>query len=160
MDGPWVYRLRDLGEPALADSSPVRRPTVPLLTRSAERHLGVIDTGSPVSVTSIGMLRRAGIDVESDPLMEVPLGLGGRFDRVPVFGLSLGLLSPDLSTIEEWSLQIACLRVWSFGFDVLLGQRGWFDTFTTTFGEDRFAVENRAAFDLRFRPGGTDSGSP
>lgn len=104
MDGPWVYRLRDLGEPALADSSPVRRPTVPLLTRSAERHLGVIDTGSPVSVTSIGMLRRAGIDVESDPLMEVPLGLGGRFDRVPVFGLSLGLLSPDLSTIEEWSL--------------------------------------------------------
>lgn len=128
---------------------------MPLLTRSAERHLGVIDTGSPVSVTSIGVLRRAGVDVDADPLMEVPLGLGGRFDRVPVFGLSVGLLSPDLSTIERWNLQIACLRVWNFGFDILLGQRGWFDTFTTTFGEDRFAVENRSAFDERF-PGGND----
>lgn len=150
MDVPWVYPLRDLGESALADNSPVMRPTVPLLTQRAERHLGVIDTGSPVSVTSIGVLRRAGVNVDGDPLMEVPLGLGGRFDNVPVFALSLGLLSPDGSKVEEWSMQIACLRYWRFGFDILLGQRGWFDTFTTTFGEGRFAVESRPTFDERF----------
>ena len=145
-----MFPLRDLGEPPLADSSPVRRPTVPLLTLKTERHLGVIDTGSPVSVTSIGLLRRAGVDVDGEPTMVVPLGLGGRFDRVPVFGLTLGLLSPDGSAIEEWDVQIACLRSWTFGFDILLGQRGWFDTFTTTFGQDRIAVERQSAFEERF----------
>jgi hypothetical protein len=51
---------------------------------------------------------------------------------------------------------VAVATSWRFGFDVLLGQRGWFDTFTTTFGEDRFAAENHAAFDERF--GSTDHG--
>lgn len=88
--------------------------------------------------------------MDAAPIMEVPLELGGRFDHVPVFGLSLGLLSPDLSTVEQWYLHVACPRVWSFGFDILLGQRGWFDRFTTTFGEDRFAVESRSTFDERF----------
>ncbi len=39
---------------------------------------------------------------------------------------------------------------WRFPFEVLLGQRGWFDTFTTTFGPDRLAVEPPATFGERF----------
>ena len=158
MQTPWVYPLRDLGEVRLPDRSPIQRPAVPLvlptlqISRTSEVHLGVIDSGSPVSVTSMSFLRRAGIDTNAAPLMEVPLGLGGQFDRLPVFEIALGLLSPDGDEVEQWSFPVAARISWRFTFDVLLGQRGWFDAFTTTFGTDAVAVEPPGTFIERFQP--------
>ena len=96
-------------------------------------------------------LQRAGVDTNATPIMEVPLGLGAQFDRLPVFEIALGLLSPDGEVVERWSLPVAARTSWRFTFDVLLGQRGWFDTFTTTFGTSAVAVEGADTFAERFQ---------
>lgn len=156
---PWVFTLRDLGEPRLPDGTPVMRPTVPLVTidtQVTDGYFGVVDTGSPISVSSVSFAKRAGVEMDAEPVMLVPLGLGGRFNQLPVFEAHLALLSPDETVMYSWTLPIAVIASWRFSFDVLLGQRGWFDTFTTTFGEDRFAVETTNTFDERF--GSPDEG--
>lgn len=89
--------------------------------------------------------------------MEVPLGLGARFERLPIYETRLTLLAPNRHAMRTWTLSLAIARSWHFGFDVLLGQQGWFDTFTTTFGQDRFAVENSDTFDERFGSPGDGS---
>ena len=82
--------------------------------------------------------------------MEVPLGLAARFDRLPVFDIDVLLQSPDGLDIAGWTLRVAVRPAWQFPFEILLGQRGWFDTFTTTIGPDRMAVESVDAFAQRF----------
>ena len=114
-------------------------------------HFGVLDSGSPLSVTSRRFARQAGIDLDTAvPLMEVPLGLATQFDRLPMFEISLELQAPDGSDTVSWNLPVAVRPTWRFPFEVLFGQRGWFDSFTTTFGSGHLAVETTASFGERF----------
>ncbi len=117
-------------------------------------HLGVLDSGSPLSVTSRRFARQAGIDPDTTlPVMEVPLGLATRFDRLPMFEINLELKAPDDSGTVPWSLLVAVRPTWRFPFEVLFGQRGWFDSFTTTLGHGHLAVEPLASFGERFSTG-------
>ena len=134
--GPWVYAHRDLGEPLHADGSPILRPVVPLVVASdVPAVLGVIDSGSPVSVGSADLFGWLGVDLDAtEPLYEIPLSVGGRFDRTPVFRVELGLRPPDDQSDQpaiEWTLELGARRGWRLPFAVLLGQRGWFDRFPT-----------------------------
>jgi len=63
----------------------------------------------------------------------VPLSVGGGFERTPVFRVELQLRSPDGADDQplRWTLDLGARRRWRLPFDVLLGQRGWFDTFPT-----------------------------
>lgn len=82
--------------------------------------------------------------------MEVPIGLGARFDRLLVFEFELELQAPSGAEGFRWRLPMAVQPRWRFPFEVLLGQRGWFDSFATTFGPEHLAVEPQAAFGDRF----------
>jgi len=149
----WIYPLQDLTETPLPDGSPILRHAVPILIPAKDSvHFGVLDSGSPLSVTSRRFARQAGIDLDAAvPVMEVPLGLAARFDRLPVFEINLELQAPDGSDTVSWNLRVAVRPTWNFPFEVLFGQRGWFDSFTTTFGPGHLAVEPEAAFGDRFR---------
>ena len=131
----WVYPLRALGEAPFPDGTSIVRPAVPFLVAGHEQvHLGVVDSGSPLTVTSRDIAVRAGIDITSTaPLMELqpPSGTDG----------------------FRWSLPMAVHSTWRFPFEVLFGQRGWFDSFTTTFGPGHLAVEPLASFGERFSTG-------
>lgn len=153
MPPAWVYPLRALGEAPFPDGTSIVRPAVPFLVAGHEQvHLGVVDSGSPLTVTSRDVALRAGIDINSTaPLLEVPLGLGARFDRLPVFMFELELQPPSGTDGFRWSLPMAVQSSWRFPFEVLFGQRGWFDTFTTTFGAAGVAVERADAFAERFQ---------
>jgi len=152
----WVYPWRALGEAPFPDGTSIVRPAVPFLVAGHEQvHLGVVDSGSPLTVTSRDVAVRAGIDITSTaPLMEVPLGLGARFDRLPVFMFELELQPPSGTDGFRWTLPMAVQSRWRFPFEVLFGQRGWFDSFTTTFGPGHLAVEPLASFGERFSTGG------
>ena len=114
-------------------------------------YFGVLDSGSPITVATHSFVRLAGVDpVEDEPLMEVPLGLGSQFRRVPVFEIELRLLGLTDEEPVAWRLPAAAHSAWRLPFEVLLGQRGWFDTFTTTLGPDAFVVEPKDAFGARF----------
>jgi len=151
----WVYPLRALGEAPLPDGTSIVRPAVPFLVVGHEQvHLGVVDSGSPLSITSRDVAVRTGIDIASTPpVMELPIGLGARFDRLPVFVFELELQAPSGADGFRWMLPLAVQPRWRFPFEVLFGQRGWFDSFTTTFGPEHVAVEPPGAFEDRFSTG-------
>jgi len=114
------------------------RPSVTVSTGSDDADfLGVVVSGSPITVADSAFLAEAGIDLTSDePVMELPLGLGAVFGRVPVFDVELDLVPPgDVDAANRsWLLQVAARPVWRLPFTILFGQRGWFDTYTTTIG--------------------------
>jgi hypothetical protein len=132
----WIYEHHDLGEPALPDGSPVRRPLVPLHVPGQRRNfLGVIDSGSPISVADASIFELLGIDLGHDePLYSVPLGLGGGFGSTAVYEVELELRPPKDVLIDavRWRLHLAARPGWRLPFAILLGQRGWFDRFPTT----------------------------
>jgi len=106
--------------------------------------LGVLDSGSPISVANGDLFAFLGIDIDVDePAYEVPLSVGEGFERTPVFRVELRLRSPrDIG--EEtlaWSLDLGARRRWRLPFAVLLGQRGWFDTFPTRIDASTSIVE-------------------
>jgi len=70
--------------------------------------LGVLDSGSPISVASADLFTFLGVDIEADePLYELPLSVGGRSDRTPVFRVRLQLRSPDDDVeVAPWSLDL------------------------------------------------------
>jgi len=141
----WSYDHQDLGEPHLLDGSPVLRPVVPLIVSDdLTTVLGVLDSGSPVSVADAAVFRWLGIDVDAtEPMYEIPLGIGGGFDRIPVFRVVLQLRSPGEEQTETlpWDLDLGARKRWRLPFAVLLGQRGWFDQFPTRIDARRSEVE-------------------
>lgn len=65
----WTYSHRDLDEPHLPDGSPILRPCVEVShTASDSLYLGVIDSGSPITVADPGFLIEAGISLEATRL--------------------------------------------------------------------------------------------
>ena len=141
MPDRWRYPHQDLGEPLHADGSPIRRPVVPLIVAQGRPSvLGVLDSGSPMSVADADLFGLLGIDIHRDaPVYEIPLSVAGGFQRTPVFQVELQLRSSSVGVDEpvRWSLPLGARRGWRLPFAVLLGQRGWFDTFRTTI--DAFA---------------------
>ncbi len=96
--------------------------------------LAVVDSGSPISVAYATLFGRFGIDPALDePIFEVPLGLGARFARIPIYEVDLLLVPPPNSEADAilWRLHLGARPNWTLPFAVLFGQRGWFDRFPT-----------------------------
>ncbi len=142
--GTWVYPHQDLGEPVHVDGSPILRPVVPLVVAPGlPAVLGVLDSGSPISIANVDLFTWLGIDVDAvEPAYEIPLSVGGGFERTPVFRVTLQLRSPDNDVeVVRWSLDLGARRRWRLPVAVLLGQRGWFDTFPTRIDATRSTVQ-------------------
>jgi len=62
----WVYNHQDLGEPPHVDGSPICRPVVPLVVVvELLALLGVLDSGSPISVANADLFTWMGVDVDA-----------------------------------------------------------------------------------------------
>lgn len=83
--------------------------------------LGVIDSGSPVSVANADLFRWLGVDID------VELHPRARSD------------SHDAPI--PWRLELGARRRWRLPFAVLLGQRGRFDRFPTRIDATSSTVE-------------------
>ncbi len=145
MESSWVYPHQDLGEPLHVDGSPVIRPVVPLIVAPAlPAVLGVLDSGSPVSVANADLFRWLGIDIDQAvPLYEMQLNVGGGFASTPVFEVELRLRAPSDGQAASipWRLELGARRRWRLPVAVLLGQRGWFDRFPTRIDAATSTVE-------------------
>lgn len=137
----WTYSHQDLGESRKINGAAVLRPTVPLIVAPhPPAVLGVVDSGSPISVCNAELFKWLGIDVETaEPTYVVPLSVGGAFERIPVFRVTLQLRSPEETV--SWELELGAKRRWLLPFAVLLGQRGWFDQFPTRIDARTSSVE-------------------
>ncbi|MEO6492264.1 MAG: hypothetical protein ABIP99_05470, partial [Ilumatobacteraceae bacterium] len=83
------------------------------------------------------------------------LRLGGSTNQVPIYEMTLEVRPPhgvDADVPISWRGVVAVLDPWPMqGTAVLLGQAGFLDAFTVTFGPDGFALERATVFRERFR---------
>jgi hypothetical protein len=128
----------------MADGLPIRRPCV--LASPAGlgiAHVAVVDSGSPITVADPAFLTAAGIDpVADEPAMTVPLTMGGSFSLLPMYDIDVELMPPnDAEEPFRWRAFVGLRSPWRHPFALLLGQRGWFDTFPTTISVGHTTVQ-------------------
>lgn len=125
------------------------------------RFAAIIDTGGPITVVAAEVLHSGGDPVERSSRMA--LRLGGSTNDVALYDLTLEVRPPAHAfdaTPVGWRGVVAVLDPWPHrGTAVILGQTGFLDTFTVTFGPDGFVLEPASVFRQRFteRPDMTDS---
>ncbi len=116
------------------------------------RFAAIIDTGGPITVVAAEVLRSGGDPVERNETMM--LRLGGSTHSVPLYDLTLEVRPPAAvagATPVSWRGVVAVLDPWPHhGTAVILGQTGFLDTFTVTFGPDGFVLEPASVFRQRF----------
>ncbi len=98
----WVYAHRDLGEPSHVDGSPLTRPVVPIEPAAGMAAvLGVLDSGSPISVANAEVFALLGVNIDKDdPVHEVPLSVGRGFEPTPIFQVELRLCGPERVSVR------------------------------------------------------------
>jgi hypothetical protein len=152
----WIFRYTDFGESHDALGRPVLRASFRVGVPGRRRSFAaLIDTGGPVTAVAHEVISAGGGD-PVDTGKTLPMRLGGRSFRAPLFELTLDARPPaDIGVAPiEWRGLVAVLTPFPHpDTSVLLGQIGFLENFTVTFGPDRFAVERAYAFDDRF--GGT-----
>ncbi len=119
---------------------------------AASTFSAIIDTGGPITVVDRELLELGGDAVSADETMV--LRLAGSTSEVPLYEFTLEARPPLELTDERpvsWRGVVAVLDPWPHqGTAVILGQRGFLDAFTVTFGPDGFALEPAATFGERF----------
>ena len=112
----------------------------------------VVDTGGPITVIAADILDGGGDPVATGTTML--LRLGGSTNEVPLYEMTLEVRPPHGAGVDRpisWRGVVAVLDPWPMqGTAVLLGQAGFLDAFTVTFGPDGFALEPGAVFRKRF----------
>ncbi len=155
MADAWQYGYTDFGEGHGRSPQPVLRAVVGVAAPGApNRFAAIIDTGGPITVVAAEVLGSGGDPVQRNETMM--LRLGGSTNDVPLYDVTLEVRPPtDLvdAIPVGWRGIVAVLEPWPHhGTAVILGQSGFLDTFTVTFGPDGFVLEPAWVFRRRFPP--------
>lgn len=110
------------------------------------------DSGSDHTILSPRLADALNLDYDVNEPLE--LAFAGPRQEVYPTSVTLSLLPPtgEVGVSLAWEAEVVVASQWVAWFDVLLGQRGFFDLFTTTFSRHAaaFAVEAVDVFDQRF----------
>jgi hypothetical protein len=151
---PWVYPYTDFGEGTGKLERPVLRAVVQVGTpRATSSFAAIIDTGGPLTVVARGVLLSGGDPVDTGKTML--LRLAGTSNEVPLYELTLDIRPPHgINGVDpiQWRSVVAVLSPWPHqGTAIILGQSGFIENFTVTFGPSGFAIESGEAFSHRYR---------
>lgn len=143
----------DFGEGAGRSPQPVLRAVVRVSTPGEPGAVSaLIDTGAPVTIVGRSFFELCRDAVDTGTTMV--LRLGGSTSVVPLHRITLEARPPYGARGAEpiaWTSLVAVLDPWPhLGTAIMLGQIGFLDTFTVTFGLDGFALEPAAVFRDRF----------
>ena len=121
---------------------------------AVNRFAAIIDTGGPITVVAAEVLTTGGDPADRNESML--LRLGGSTSDVPLYDLTLEVRPPaGMGDIDPrgWRGVVAVLDPWPHhGTAVILGQSGFLETFTVTFGPDGFVLEPATEFRRRVPP--------
>jgi hypothetical protein len=119
------------------------------------------DTGSDHTILSPKLADD--LSIERDYARPLELAFAGREQDVYPATVAMTLLPPPGSGEAPvvWEADVVVASHWRAWFDVLLGQRGFFDRFTVTFSRHAaaFAVESLDTFDEWFDSPPVDLGA-
>lgn len=125
---------------------PVGLPLLPVT------FVAIIDTGGPITVISPAFVDAAGTSAMETGEQTV-LRLAGRRLDVPLLSVTLTLHRGGGASDEPrtWTSTVGVLDPWPHeGSALILGQQGFVDRFTVTFGPEGFAVEPGPTYAERF----------
>jgi hypothetical protein len=149
----WVFSYTDFGESHASLGRPVFRAAFPVgVTGGEVSFWALVDTGGPVTMVAHEVIAAGGGNpVDTGRVM--PVRLGGRSFDAPLFELTLEALPP--ATIDDpprsWRGLVGVLAPFPHkGTSIILGQIGFLENFTVTFGPTGFAVEPGNSFADRF----------
>lgn len=150
---PWLYSYTNFGEGEGRSPQPVLRAVVEVSTPGAlATFQAVVDTGGPITVIAADLLDAGGDPVATGTTMM--LRLGGSTNEVSLVEMTLEVRPPHAVVADQpigWRGVVAVLEPWPMqDTAVLLGQAGFLDAFTVTFGPDGFVLEPASAFRERF----------
>jgi hypothetical protein len=152
-DDAWLYPYTDFGEGRDFLPHPVLRAVVPVGSPGlVVTFAAIIDTGGPITVVSPAFVDAVG-DEAHDTGERTVLRLAGRRYDAPLLSLTLALHSirkvPEVP--RRWASTVGMLDPWPHeGTALILGQNGFLDRFTVTFGPEGFAVEPGDTYGARF----------
>jgi hypothetical protein len=117
------------------------------------RVAALVDSGSEHTLAA-PLLARA-IGVEPDDTREFTIGIGGGARLVQPASVTIELypeLDSEGSPLTSWEAEVGFFKTWEPPWAILLGQVGFFDTFTVTMSRlaQALAVEQKETFDQRF----------
>ena len=152
----WLFPYTDFGESHGSLRRPVLRAALPVRVPGRRRTFSaLVDTGGPVTVVAHEVISAGGGDpVDTGEVL--PIRLGGRQFSAPLFELTLEALPPDDLDVPAipWRGIVGVVSPFPHqGTSVILGQIGFLESFTVTFGPERFAVEPADVFNTRFGDG-------
>lgn len=149
----WQYGYADFGESRGKSPMPVLRAVVDVSTPGAVTTFeAIIDTGGPIIIVARSILALGGDPIDTGESMV--LRIAESTNEVPLYDITLEVRPPGPSGLEQpiaWRGTVAVLDPWPHhGTAVLLGQSGFLDDFTVTFGSDGFVLEPASVFRGRF----------
>jgi hypothetical protein len=149
----WIFRYTDFGESHASIRQPVLRAAFRVGVPGRRRTFtALIDTGGPLTVVAHEVINAGGGE-PVDTGETVPLKLGGRSSIARLFELTLEARPPDETDAPaiQWRGLAAVMSPFPHpDTSIILGQIGFLENFTVTFGPDRFAIEQADAFARRF----------
>lgn len=153
MADAWQYGYADFGEGRGKSPMPLLRAVVDVSTPGAVTTFeAIIDTGGPIIIVARSILALGGDPIHTGESMV--LRIAGSTTEVPLYDITLEVRPPGPSGLEQpiaWRGTVAVLDPWPHhGTAVLLGQSGFLDNFTVTFGSDGFVLEPASVFHGRF----------
>ncbi len=152
MADAWVFDYTDFGETHGALPRPVLRASFRVgVPGRRGSFAALVDTGGPVTVVANDVISAGGDAVDTGETL--PIRLGGRSFVAPLYELTLEARPPigfDAPAIPWRGLVGVVSPFPHHGTSVILGQIGFLENFTVTFGPQQFAVEPAETFDLRF----------
>ena len=111
----------------------------------------LVDSGAERVLAAPGVARQMGVTPDRDH--STPLKIGGETRLVHPADVTLRLAPEPGMPGVEWQAEVGFFSEWtSAPWQVILGQVGFFDQFTVTFGRQalQLAIEEVEAFDQRY----------
>jgi hypothetical protein len=155
---PWIFPyVEDVTSgPTHPTGRIVYRPVVSITLVGPEVDydatlFALVDSGAERVLAAPGVARQIGVTPDRDH--STPLKIGGETRLVHPADVTLRLAPEPGMPGVEWQAEVGFFSEWtSAPWQVILGQVGFFDQFTVTFGRQalQLAIEEVEAFDQRY----------
>jgi hypothetical protein len=155
---PWIFPyVEDVTSgPTHPTGRIVYRPVVSITLVGPEVDddatlFALVDSGAERVLAAPGVARQIGVKPDRD--QHTPLKIGGETRRVHPADVTLRLAPEPGMPGVEWQAEVGFFSEWtSAPWQVILGQVGFFDQFTVTFGRQalQLAIEEVEAFDQQY----------
>lgn len=153
---PWIYQIPKFAGPVEKRSRPMVEVS---RLAGGPKFPALVDTGAPGTICSMALYEELSDEVRG---LSTMVSIGGKELTGFRADLTVVVVSPSGGEGVEWTIEATVCTEWPnyWPWQMVLGQEGFFDHFTITFGSfgQEFALEPDLRFEERFGVGFSSGG--